>query len=131
MINVLECVTDFPDDQIEDGDRIVQPGGRAVAFVIADLLKEYGMITTTPQLDYEHGWQFEAAQDQQLYMVQTTDPSEQNESRMIICAEDQSPLVRRWLGRNKYNYVRFLNTLRRLLSQDKWFISVSGWESIR
>ena len=28
----LECVTDFADDQIEHGRKIVQPGGRAVAW---------------------------------------------------------------------------------------------------
>src|SRR5262245_61502462 len=59
----LECVTDFPDDQIEDGSRIVQPGGRAVACAVSDLLKDAGIITTIPELDYEHGWEFDAAQN--------------------------------------------------------------------
>jgi hypothetical protein len=125
--NTIECVTDFPDDQIEEDGRIIQPGGRAAAFAVADLLRECGMITTVPQLDYEHGWQFEATQGEQTYIIQTTYLPQQTESRMVIYAEDQSSLVRRWFGWNNDKFVQFLNTLHRLLSQDERFISVSLW----
>jgi len=128
MINVLECVTDFPDDHIEDGGRIVQLGGRAVACAVSELLKDTGMITTIPELDGAHGWWFDAAQDGQRYYILVTD---EGGSEMLILAKDESPLRRRWFGRNKANYVRFINDLRRLLSEHERFRSVGEWESIR
>jgi len=114
----LECVTDFLDDQIEDGSRIVQPGGRAVACAVSDLLKDAGWATTTPELDYEHGWEFDAAQDGRKYWLLATDLA----VKMLIYTEDHSP-VWRLCGR-KARYVGFLNDLHRLLSQDKRFRSV-------
>jgi len=115
----LECVTDFPDDQIEDGSRIVQPGGRAVACAVSDLLKDAGMITTIPELDYEHGWEFDAAQDGRKYWLLVTDLAD----KMLIYTEDHSPVWR--LSGRKAHYVRFLNDLHRLLSTDKRFRSVN------
>ena len=60
IFTALECVAD---DQIEDGRKIVPPGGRAVAYAVSDLLKDAGIITTIPELDCEHGWEFDAAQN--------------------------------------------------------------------
>ena len=90
----LECVTDFPDDQI-DGRKIVQPGGRAVACAVSDLLKDAGMITTIPELDYEHGWEFDAAQNGRKYWLLVTDLADH---KMLIYTKDHSPLWR-LLGR--------------------------------
>jgi len=116
----LECVTDFPDDQIEDGCKIVQPGGRAVACAVSDLLKDAGMITSIPKLDYEHGngWEFDAAQDGRKYWLLVTDLAD----TMLIQTKDISPLWR--LSGRKAHYERFLNDLHRLLFQDKRFRSV-------
>ena len=120
----LECVTDFPDDQIEDGRKIVQPAGRAVACAVSDLLKDAGMITSIPELDREHelGWEFDAAQDGRKYWLLVTDLAD----TMLIQTKDISPLWR--LSGRKAHYVRFLNDLHRLLSQDKRFRSVN-WSS--
>ena len=116
----LECVTDFPDDQIEDGRKIVQPGGRAVACAVSDLLKDAGMTVTIPELDYEHGWEFDAAQDGRKYRLLVTDLADH---KMLIYTEDHSSLWR--LFGSKAPYVKFLSDLRRLLSQDKRFRSVN------
>ena len=116
----LECVTDFPDDQIEDGRKIVQPGGRAVTCAVSDLLKDAGMITSIPELDYEHGngWEFDASQDGRKYWLLVTDLAD----TMLIQTKDISPLWR--LSGRKAHYERFLNDLHRLLFQDKRFRSV-------
>jgi hypothetical protein len=121
---VLECVTDFADDQIEDGCKIVQPGGRAVACAVSDLLKDAGMITSIPELDREHGlgWEFDAAQDGRKYWLLVTDLAD----TMLIQTKDISPFWRS-SGR-KAHYVMFLNDLHRLISQDKRFRSVNWWE---
>jgi len=81
--NTIECVTDFPDGQIEEDDRIIRPGGRAAAFAIASMLREYGMITitTVPQLDYENGWQFEAAHGEQTGARGGHEPAKRTASR--------------------------------------------------
>ena len=116
----LECVTDFPDDHIEDGRKIVQPGGRAVACAVSDLLKDAGMITTIPELDYEHGWEFDAAQDGRKYWLLVTDLADH---KMLIYTENHSPFWR--LFGRKAHYVRFLSDLHQLLSEDKRFRSVN------
>jgi hypothetical protein len=116
----LECVTDFPDDQIEDGRKIVQPGGQAVACAVSDLLKDAGMITTIPALDYEHGWEFDAAQDGRKYWLLVTDLADH---KMLIYTENHSPFWR--LFGRKAHYVGFLSDLHQLLSEDKRFRSVN------
>src|SRR5262252_2446730 len=118
----LECVTDFADDQIEDGRKIVQPGGRAVACAVSVLLKDAGMITTIPELDYEHGWEFDAAQDGRKYGLLVTDLADH---KMLIYTENHSPFWR--LFGRKAHYVRFLSDLYQLLSEDKRFRSVNWW----
>jgi len=118
----LECVTDFPDDHIEDGRKIVQPGGRAVACAVSVLLKDAGMITTIPELDYEHGWEFDAAQDGRKYGLLVTDLADH---KMLIYTENHSPFWR--LFGRKAHYVRFLSDLYQLLSEDKRFRSVNWW----
>ena len=117
----LECATDFPDDQIEDGGKIVQPGGRAVACAVSDLLNDAGMIASIPRLDREHGhgWEFDAAQDGRKYWLLVTDQAD----TMLIQTKNISPLWR--LSGRKAHYMGFLNRLHRLLSQDKGFRSVN------
>jgi hypothetical protein len=119
---VFECVTDFPDDRIEDGDEIVEPGGRTAACAVSDLLRDAGMITSIPELDREHdNWVFDAVQDGQKYYLQVNLDGE----ILWIMTENFSPLWP-WFGR-KARYVSFLNDLHRLLSQDERFKSVN-WE---
>jgi hypothetical protein len=122
ICTLLQCVTDFPDDTIEDGDRIVQPGGRNVACAVSDLLKDAGMITSTAKLDWEHhAWLFDAVQDRLKYRVRLHFDDE----TLWIITKNFSPLWP-WFGRNA-RYVSFLNDLHRLLSRDERFKSVN-WE---
>ena len=89
---------------------------------ISDLLKDAGMITSIPELNYGHDWEFDAAQDGRKYWLLVTDLAD----TMLIQTKDISPLWR--LSGRKAHYVRFLNDLHRLLSQDKRFRSVN-WSS--
>jgi len=117
IFTALECVTDFPDDWIED----VQPGGRTAACAISDLLKDAGMITSIPKMDREHdSWWFDAAQDGRKYWLQVT-----YLDTLLILTKDVSPFWP-WFGR-KAHYVRFLSDLHRLLSQDNRFRSVNWY----
>ena len=117
IFTALECGTDFPDDWIED----VQPGGRTAPCAVSDLLKNAGMITSIPKMDREHdSWWFNAAQDGRKYWLQVT-----YLDTLLILTKDDSPLWP-WFGR-KAHYVRFLNDLHRLLSQDNRFRSVNWY----
>jgi hypothetical protein len=120
MKTALECVTDFPDDQVDDGDKIVQTGGRGAACAVSDILKKAGMITSIPELDGEHGWSFSAVQDGRKYWLCVLGLPD----RVVIeTEEDVSPFWRMFFG-GEGHYERFLNDLRRLLSQDERFRSV-------
>jgi hypothetical protein len=121
IFTALECVTDFPDDQIEDGDKIVQLGGRAAACAVSDILKKAGMITSIPELDGEHGWYFGAVQDGREYWLYVLGLSD----RVFIETEENvSPFWRMFFGGDGH-YERFLSDLYRLLSQDERFRSVN------
>lgn len=122
ILKTLECVADFPDDQLEDGGRIVRPGGRAVAHAICDLLKDAGWITTNPELDHEHGWEFDAAREGALYWMLVTDLGDH---KILIQTEDHSRSWRRWLGTNKERHAMFRGELYGLLSKDERFDSVN------
>ena len=89
---------------------------------ISDLLKDAGMITSIPELNYGHDWEFDAAQDGRKYWLLVTDQAD----TMLIQTKDISPIWR--LSGRKVHYVRFLNDLHRLLSQDKRFRSVNWCE---
>jgi hypothetical protein len=121
VFTALECVTDFADDRIEDDRDIIQLPGRAAAFAVADLLKDAGWVTTIPELDGEHGWEFDAAQDGRKYWILVT----QLTDTMLIQTKDRSPFWR--LFGRRARYVRFLNDLHRLLFQDMRFRSVNWW----
>lgn len=122
IFKTFECIADFPDDQLEDGPKIVRPGGLAVAYAVCDLLKGVGLVTTNLELDYEHGWEFDAAREGALYWILVTDLGDQ---KILIQTEDYSPLWRRWFGKNKASYATFLGELYTLLSQDQRFNQVS------
>jgi hypothetical protein len=119
IVAALECVTDFPDDLVVDGDEIIKPSGQAVAGAISDLLKGAGKITSIPELDLEHhSWWFTAAQDGRKYWLLVTDLG----GKVLILTKDYSPFWQRLFG-GKVHYVRFLGDLHRLLSQDRRFRS--------
>jgi hypothetical protein len=124
MKTALECVTDFPEDRIEDGGKIVQPGGRGAACAVSDILKKAGMITSIPELDGDHGWYFGAVQDGRKYRLYVTHMAG---TVLIATEENVSPLWRRFFGGGEH-YERFLNDLHRLLSEDERFRSVSWYD---
>jgi hypothetical protein len=55
-----ELVTDFPEDQVEQGAEIVRQGGLAVTRAIAEILTELGLSVSSPINAGDHGWELEA-----------------------------------------------------------------------
>jgi hypothetical protein len=115
----IECVADFPDDQLEKDEEIIRPGGRGVAIAIAELLKGVGATVSEPSLDFEHGWEFVAERDGRKFWILVTDL----EQTKLIQTQDLSSLFKR-LFSGQAAYVVFLGLLHRELSNDVRFRSV-------
>lgn len=125
LFTALKCTSNLPDDQIEDGDKIVQPGGRSVAYAVAELLQGAGMGVSNPTLDDEHGWAFTASANGMKYWVLVTDLVNEK----LIQTKDVSPIPSRIFRRDRH-YAKFLNGLQKLLSDDGRFRAVD-WFSYR
>ncbi len=54
-----EFTADLPDDHIEDGDRIIQFGGKSVAKAIRDILIGFGCEVSEPIYGHENGWELD------------------------------------------------------------------------
>ena len=114
----LTFFTSLPHDMIEDEHDIVQPAGLGVTEVILGLLKDAGMSPSTPELDFEHGWEFFVKTGRREYWVLVTHIDE-----VMIQTEDMSPVFERLFG-DRSGYVKFMNVLHGLISQDPRFNSV-------
>ncbi len=122
LSTALECMTDLPEDQIEDGEEIIQLGGQGVALEISNLLNGEGINTSPPTLDPEHGWEFIAAKGRHKYWILVTDLDD----KKLIQTKDISPVVLRLASGND-KYSSFLEILHRVLSCDSRFSSVRWW----
>jgi hypothetical protein len=120
FFTALKCTSSLPDDQIEDGDTIVQLGGRAVAFAVAEHLKGIGMDVSNPALDDEHGWAFTASTTGSKYWVLVTDLADEK----LIQTKDISPFLNKFFD-GKSRYAKILQDLKQSLSGDKRFGNVS------
>ena len=114
----IECVVDFPDDQLEEDREIVRPGGMGVATAIAELLRQTGATVTEPCLDFEHGWEFVAERYGRRFWVLVTDL----EKTKLIQTQDVSSLLKR-LFSGRQAYTDFLKLLHRVLAGDARFKS--------
>jgi hypothetical protein len=56
VMPLAEFRADFPDDEIWDGDTVVQVGGKNVTEAIAEILAGFGCIIEELIDDEEHGW---------------------------------------------------------------------------
>jgi len=115
----IECVADFPDDQLEQDGEIMRPEGMGVAVAIAQLLRQAGVSVSEPSLDFEHGWESVAERDGRKFWILVTDL----ERTKLIQTRDVSPFVRR-LFSGQAAYASFLNELYQSLSDDLRFESV-------
>ena len=68
-----EFQADFPSDYVEEGDNIVQFGGRGVANAICEMLRMAGLEVAEPEHQFEHGWDFRAIVDGRRIWVQVSD----------------------------------------------------------
>lgn len=114
----IECVVDFPDDQLENDGEIVRPGGMGVATAIAELLRQTGATVTEPSLDFEHGWEFVAEHHGRRFWVLVTDL----EKTKLIQTQDVSSLLKR-LFSGREAYTDFLELLHGALIDDARFKS--------
>lgn len=70
----LEFNDKFPDDQIENGDEIIRPGGFNCSNAIAIILYNFCTKVTEPQIDDENNsWQFYANYDGNKFLFFITD----------------------------------------------------------
>jgi hypothetical protein len=93
----IECIVDFPDDQIEVDSQIVREGGLLLAETIRKLLKESGFGVSPASLVVEHGWQVIVQSADRRHLIQVTDLRE----HMIIHIEDVSPFWIKLYTRNR------------------------------
>lgn len=121
----LEFASALPDDQVEEGDAIVRPGGQAVAMRIANILRNNGITASVPTLDYEHGWEFFVTGGKEKYWILVTDMRETK----LLQTKDVSPFFRR-IFRESGDYEKFLRNLYKIISNDHEFSSVE-WFSYK
>src|ERR1700761_1215280 len=68
-----EFRADFPDDQIGEGDGVVQSGGKAVAETIAGMLRSFGCKVDELFDEVMHGWMCDFAHEGLALRFQVVD----------------------------------------------------------
>jgi hypothetical protein len=67
-----EFRSDLPDDHIEDGDQIVQFGGKSVIAAIGEMLTRCGCEVSEPIYADEHGWELNVKAGRRRLWCQVT-----------------------------------------------------------
>ncbi len=117
----IEFKADFPDDQLEEGRRIVRPGGMGISQAIANRLTQAGLSTSEPSLDVEHNsWEFFAERAERKFWVLVTDLAEIK----LVQTKDVSPFLKRIFSGNAA-YKEFLDSLHSAMSADARFSSLA------
>lgn len=105
---IMELCTSLPDDQVDDGDRILIPGGSVLSGYIRGLITSIGMPTTDPVVDDEHGWQFSVIDGRIKFLLTVTDL----EGMYILQIEKASSLFERFFIQNA-NIEKFVSLVER------------------
>lgn len=72
VLPYAEFTSDLPEDQIEDGPKIIQFGGKSVTAAVGEILARLGCTVSEPICDHEHGWSLEVRAGKQLLWCQVT-----------------------------------------------------------
>jgi hypothetical protein len=111
----VEFKSSLPDDQIEQGDTVVQYGGKAVAFIVADMLRRLGCEVQDPQHAYEHGWDWNVERAGRRYFCQVTDMGE------FLLLIRNTRWLERVLKRTPQDYIDLLRGLQKELEMEPRF----------
>ena len=127
---IVRCMAEFattiPDDTIEDedGDDVVQFGGKAIATVVGEILQRLGCAVAAPTYAGDHGWDFAVYTDGHRSYCQVTLAAPdylifQNVSRSGGFFNKSIPVA----------YIRTLKALARELAEDPRFSELK-WYSL-
>jgi len=117
------CDADFPDDQIEVDDDIVQFGGRNVAEAIAEIVTGLGCRPSEPISAEEQGWELDIKTDDQPLWIRVCD---QGDRHFSLLMEDATVLIRLF-SRTHPTFVRMLRELHLALAADARFQNIVWW----
>jgi len=120
----FQFTADFPDDMIDEGEgedwQVVRPGGMALSYAIADLLRGAGMSVSEPEVELEHEcWVFDVEREGRRYATRVYDFDEPKSLHVT----GSSPWLKRWLSRRDF-YREYVEALSELLSNDPRFSAV-------
>lgn len=116
--------SDLPDDHIEneDGDEIIQFGGKSVAAAIGEILTRLGGAVSPPIYAHEHGWELNAEFGKRRLWCQVT-----LIERWAMVFEDTS-FIDQFLARYHVGYLDTLTRLAHELGHDPRFQDVSWFD---
>jgi hypothetical protein len=120
---VAEFRADFPDDQIEDGDRIIQFGGKTVTEAVAEIVRGLGYSIGDLLNEEEHGWQLEVKGENCSLWLQITDLAD----HMILDAMDATELFERSRSPRARQYAELLPRLNAALKLDGRFHDIKWY----
>lgn len=120
-----EFGTDLPDDQIEEGPRIVQFGGKSVTKAIGDILVGFGCEVSEPIYADENGWELYilAGEQRRRLFCQVT-----LIGKFVMVFEQNSWLANTF-GRYHPAYLDILKRLGAALADDARFHDVRWYTS--
>jgi hypothetical protein len=109
---------DFPDDHIEDDDRIIQFWGRGVTEALAEIAAGPGRTVSAPQHEHEHGWTFDVVADNARVWFQVSNME-----------DDVFLLISKGYRRNHAAlHLEVLNAIQAALSQDARFRQLKWYQ---
>lgn len=112
---------DFPDDYLEDEERIIQFGGKNVAEAIAELLTALGYRASEPISAEERGWEIDLDTDDRSLWFRVTDLGD----RHALLAQDPTFLA--GLFGQHPAYLKYLRELHAALTSDPRFKNIVWW----
>ncbi len=96
-LNVIaDFNADFPDDQVDDGDEIIIPGGGGVAEHFASSLAGLSYDLTSPEATPPYGWRFEVNSGRARATIQVTDLG----GEFVLHVIERTPFLVRLLNRD-------------------------------
>ena len=108
----------LPDDHIDDGEQIIQFGGKSVAAAVGEILRSLGCDAEPPKYAGDHGWEFDIKAEERRFWCQVT----LIEGYLMVL--DNPSWWDRVLGRRPRVYLDLLQRLAQELARDPRFSEV-------
>lgn len=116
VLSTLECIANFPDDQIDSDNKIIRPGGLNVAEALGAMLLQKGFEVCAPRLDGEHGWEIIVKEKGREFWILVSDGLDVK----IIQFGDTSSLWKKIIEGDK-PYIEFILLVALMLEKDSRF----------